>query len=65
MFSVSAAEWSAARAKVVARFPHLAGLDDKNLACNACRLAVSGLTGFDLLVLAIVAEGAAIEVEEK
>ncbi len=59
---VSAANWNTVRAKVVACFPHLFRLDDKNLACNACRLCVPGLNGLDLWTLAKVAEGATIEV---
>lgn len=62
MNSVSLSAWNSARAKVVARFPHLSRLDEKNFACNACRLCVPGLTGLDLLTLAKVAEGATIEV---
>lgn len=61
MNSVSLSAWDSARAKAVARFPHLARLDDKNLACNACRLCIPGLNGLDLLTLAKVAEGATIE----
>lgn len=62
MFSVSLSAWNSARAKVAARFPHLSRLDDRNFACNACRLCVPGLTGLDLWTLAKVAEGATIEV---
>ena len=62
MFSVSVSAWNSAREKVAARFPHLSRLDDRNLACNACRLCVPGLNGLDLLTLAQVAEGATIEV---
>ena len=61
MNSVSLSAWNTARAKVIAHFPHIARLDDKNFACNACRLCIPGLDGLDLLTLAKVAEGASIE----
>lgn len=64
MDSVSLTAWTSARAKVIARFPHLARLDDKNLACNACRLVIPGMNGLDLLTLAKVAEGATINRDE-
>ena len=43
---------AAALAKARKAFPHLAGLDDKTAARNACRLVVPGLTGLELLALA-------------
>lgn len=43
---------ASALAKAKVRFPHLARLDDKNCARNACRLVIPGLTGPELLALA-------------
>lgn len=40
-----------ALAKAVKAFPHLANLPEKDLARNACRLVIPGLTGLELLAL--------------
>lgn len=42
--------------KAVKAFPHLARLDQKTLARNACRLVIPGLTGLELLALAKASE---------
>lgn len=38
--------------KAVKAFPHLAGLPERDIARNACRLVIPGLTGIELLALA-------------
>lgn len=38
--------------KAVKVFPHLAGLPERDLARNACRLVIPGLSGLELLALA-------------
>ena len=45
------ARWSALT-KAVKAFPHLAGLPERDLARNACRLVIPGLSGLELLALA-------------
>ena len=38
--------------KAVKAFPHLAGLPERDIARNACRLVIPGLSGLELLALA-------------
>lgn len=40
-----------ALAKAVKAFPHLASLPERDLARNACRLVIPGLSGLELLAL--------------
>ena len=38
--------------KAVKAFPHLSGLPERDIARNACRLVIPGLSGLELLALA-------------
>lgn len=46
-----------ALAKAVKAFPHLAGLPERDIARNASRLVIPGLTGLELLALCKAAGG--------
>lgn len=61
MNSVSLSDWNSVRAKAVALFPQLEGLDDRSFACKAGPLCFDFLNCVDLWILWKVAEGATIE----
>lgn len=73
MNNVSLSAWNTARAKAVALFPQLSGLDDRRLAFGAGRLyfdslkcvdylnCVDSMNCVDLWILWKVAEGATID----
>lgn len=70
MNSISFSAWNSVRAKAVALFPQLSGLDDRRLAFGAGRLyfdslkCVDSLNCVDLWILWEVAKGATIDCGE-